>query len=166
MAEQQKHPPIHCRSPIADFRLAFCLRRVDSDRQIGNRHRKSKIYCRFPIADFRLASCLRGVDSHRQIGNRQSKIKNVWTCSSGESERDSAKVEVARSNRARSARIQTRRNGDTETRRSSLEMSAFAASPHLPISASVFYGVAELEMRLCAVQHKRLYVVCTVMSCS
>ncbi len=40
-----------------------------------------------------------------------------WTCSSGESERDSAKVEVARSNRARST------------------------------SQKVSYGVAELERR-------------------
>ncbi len=34
-----------------------------------------------------------------------------WTCSSGESERDSAKVEVARSNRARSTKSKILRSG-------------------------------------------------------
>src|SRR4029079_15970819 len=38
----------------------------------------------------------------RAIDNWQSAIGNVRTCSSADRERDSAKVEVARSNRARS----------------------------------------------------------------
>src|SRR5205823_13157358 len=42
--------------------------------------------------------------SKTQIGNWQLEINNVWTCSSTESERDRAKVEVARSNRARSTK--------------------------------------------------------------
>src|SRR5205823_10814352 len=40
----------------------------------------------------------------RAILNLKSAFRNRWICSSAESERDSAKVEVARSNRARSTK--------------------------------------------------------------
>src|SRR6185295_15257557 len=70
------------------------------------------------------------------IGNPHSAINNRRTCSSAESERDSAKVEVARSNRARSTkRPLTRRAADTATRRhgdtenTSSPCLTFAASP-------------------------------------
>ena len=56
--------------------------------------------CGIRIANF---PSLRGeADSHFAIPNS----KSLRTCSSGESERDFAKVEVARSNRARSAKIE------------------------------------------------------------
>ena len=40
-----------------------------------------------------------------EFGNRKLAIENSWTCSSAESERDSAKVEVTRSSRVRSTKI-------------------------------------------------------------
>ena len=56
------------------------------------------VNCQLPIE----SSATKDLNDVRTIGNQQLAIANVWTCSSAESERDSAKVEVARSNRARS----------------------------------------------------------------
>jgi hypothetical protein len=71
-----------------------------------------------------------------QIANRQSKI--FWICSSVELERDPAKVEVARSNRARSAKT---RRGDKEMRRRG-EVLRVSVSSCLRVSLQA--GVAQL----------------------